>query len=132
MTAPPIQAGHAKVRTVTTAQNHGQNPRGPRSFVAAKKERPVQTLYLMHSYTSAVSRTTEIVISQCMCSVPRAEMFGSRYASPPPIEIPKLIACGPSAASIPASVSGNGFGTRLTARGGAAGPVTTVAAMAPS
>src|SRR5678816_1165657 len=99
MTAPPIQAGHAKVRIVTIAQNHGQKPRGPRSFVAAKNERPVQTLYLMHSYTSAVSRMTEIVISQCMCSVPRAETFGSRYASPPPIEMPKLIAWGPSAAS---------------------------------
>ncbi len=49
MTAPPIQAGHAKVRIVTTAQNHGQKPRGPSSTVAAKNERPVQMLYLMHS-----------------------------------------------------------------------------------
>jgi hypothetical protein len=46
---------------VTTVQNHGQKPRGPRSLVAAKNERPVQTLYLMHSSTSAVSRTTEMV-----------------------------------------------------------------------
>ena len=49
ITAPPIQAGHAKVAMETTAQNQGQNPNGFRSLVAAKKERPVQTLYLMHS-----------------------------------------------------------------------------------
>jgi hypothetical protein len=33
----------------TTAQNQGQNPNGFRSLVAAKNERPVQTLYLIHS-----------------------------------------------------------------------------------
>ncbi len=49
MTAPPIHAGHAKVTMVTTAQNHGQKPSGLSSLVAAKNERPVQTLYLMHS-----------------------------------------------------------------------------------
>ena len=52
-----------------------------------------------------------MVMSQCMPSVPRAETFGSRYASPPPMEMPKLMACGPSAASMPASVRGNGSGT---------------------
>ena len=34
---------------VTTVQNHGQKPRGLSSLVAAKNERPVQMLYLMHS-----------------------------------------------------------------------------------
>ena len=49
MIAPPIQAGQANVRIVTAAQNHGQKPYGLRSLVAAKKERPVTVLYLMHS-----------------------------------------------------------------------------------
>jgi hypothetical protein len=49
MTAAPIHAGHAHVRIVTTAQNQGQKPRGASSFVPAKNERPVLTLYLMHS-----------------------------------------------------------------------------------
>jgi hypothetical protein len=49
ITAPPIQAGHAKVTMETTAQNQGQKPNGFRSLVAAKNERPVQMLYLMHS-----------------------------------------------------------------------------------
>ena len=34
---------------LTTAQNQGQKPNGLRSLVAAKNERPVQMLYLMHS-----------------------------------------------------------------------------------
>jgi hypothetical protein len=100
-------------------------------LVAAKNERPVQMLYLMHSYTSAVSRTTEIVISQCMCRVPRAETLGRRYASPPPIEMPKLMACGPSAASMPASVSGNGFGTGFRVRVSGARSATVVVAIEP-
>ena len=49
MTAPPIHAGHANVRIVTTVQNHGQKPRGASSFVPAKNERPVKIPYLMHS-----------------------------------------------------------------------------------
>ena len=48
-TAPPIQAGQAHVRMAAIAQNRGQKLRGARSAVAVKKERPVQTLYLMHS-----------------------------------------------------------------------------------
>src|SRR5688572_12310164 len=98
MTAPPIHAGHAQVRIAATAQNQGQNPRGVSSFVPAKNDRPVQQLYLIHSYTSAVSTMTEMTISQCQPSAPRAATFGSRYASPPPIEMPKLIAWGPTAA----------------------------------
>ena len=49
MTAPPIHAGHTQVSIAATAQNHGQKPRGARSLVPAKNERPVQQLYLMHS-----------------------------------------------------------------------------------
>ena len=49
ITAPPIHAGQAKVTMLTTAQNHGQKPNGLSSLVAAKNDRPVQVLYLMHS-----------------------------------------------------------------------------------
>jgi hypothetical protein len=49
MTAPPIQAGQPATRMVMMAQYHGQKPFGPRSAVAAKNDRPVFILYLMHS-----------------------------------------------------------------------------------
>ena len=49
MTAPPIQAGQPDTRIVMMAQYQGQKPFGPRSAVAAKKDRPVFMLYLMHS-----------------------------------------------------------------------------------
>ena len=84
--------------------------------MAAKNDRPVFMLYLMHSYTSAASSTTDTSITQCMWNVPRAPMFGSRYASPPPTEMPKLIAWGPSMAIIPAMVSGKGSGTLCVGR----------------
>src|SRR4030095_1679409 len=66
MTAPPIQAGQPDTRRVMMAQYQGQKPFGPRSAVAAKNDRPVFMLYLMHSYTSAASSTTEMTITQSM------------------------------------------------------------------
>ena len=47
--APPSQAGHPETSKVTTAQYHGQKPLGLSSEVAAKNDRPVFMLYLMHS-----------------------------------------------------------------------------------
>ena len=49
MIAPASHAGKPTARMVMTAQYHGQNPFGERSAVAAKNERPVFMLYLMHS-----------------------------------------------------------------------------------
>ena len=76
--APPSQAGHPEMSRVMPAQYHGQKPFGLSSEVAAKNDRPVFMLYLMHSYTSAASSTTDTIISQCMWNVPRAPIFGSR------------------------------------------------------
>ena len=47
--APPSQAGQPETSRVMTAQYHGQKPLGLSSEVAAKNERPVFMLYLMHS-----------------------------------------------------------------------------------
>jgi hypothetical protein len=49
MTAPPSQAGQPATRMVMTAQYYGQRPFGLSSAVAAKNDRPVFMLYLMHS-----------------------------------------------------------------------------------
>ncbi len=76
-----------------------------------KKERPVTMLYLMHSYTTTVSRTVEMVMSQNRRAPPSEAILGISIVSPPPTEMPKLIACGPKAASKPANVKGYGFGT---------------------
>ena len=72
------QAGQPATRIVMMDQYQGQKPFGLRSIVAAKKDRPVFMLYLMHSYTRAASSTTETTISQCMWKVPRAPMLGRR------------------------------------------------------
>ena len=47
--APAIQAGQPATRRVMMDQYQGQKPFGLRSTVAAKNDRPVFMLYLMHS-----------------------------------------------------------------------------------
>src|SRR4030095_2916695 len=109
---PPSQNGQAKVRIDRTAQVQGQNrPRGGMSRVIVKNERPVTRLYFTHSITRTVSTIVEIVMIQNRLTAPWAARFGISIVSPPPTEIPKLMAIGPKAAIRPAIVSGYGSGS---------------------
>src|SRR5689334_1267336 len=110
--APPSQNGQANVRIDRMAQVQGQNsPRGGMSRVIVKNDRPVTRLYLTHSITSTVSTIVDTVMIQNKLTAPWAARLGISIVSPPPTEMPKLMAWGPSAASSPAMVRGYGSGT---------------------
>ena len=102
MTAPPIQAGQPATRMVITAQYHGQKPFGSRS---AKNDRPVFMLYLIPlvdqgrlEYNRDQHQPVHVKGS--------AGADVRQQASPPPTEMPKLIAWWPSIAIMPARVRG--------------------------
>src|SRR6476620_12006885 len=105
--APPSQNGQAKVRIDRIAHVQGQNsPRGGISRVMVKNERPVTRLYFTHSMTITVSTIVDTVMIQNRLTAPWAARLGINIVSPPPTEMPKLMAWGPRAAMSPAIVRG--------------------------